>query len=223
MKTSGLHLVGVLGLAALTISLAYPTCGFGQVQDAPILREAKAAHLRKDYPSALALLKPLADRRNASAECEIAALYKEGMGDASGGGYFSHPDAVKWLQRAVADGSPQAQFELGTLYIGGAEWEGHPGSYHNPAAKAADLARSLDLFRRAGDRGHAKSLWRIAFAYEVGLGGADGLGPKAGEPSAYHLGEPRDYVQSYWRYDVVADTGQKMMVKDRDKIAALLT
>ena len=78
------------------------------------LEDAQAAYEIGDYPKALSLLRPLADKRNSHAEAMLAAMYLLGKGVPQ-----SNTEAVDWYRKAAEQGDVTAQFSLGSMYYVG--------------------------------------------------------------------------------------------------------
>ena len=66
----------------------------------------------KDYTVAFKLLKPLADRGDAEAQCVIASMYHLGLGIEKNG--F---EAVKWYKKSAQQGYPVASNNLAGIYL----------------------------------------------------------------------------------------------------------
>jgi len=226
--------VAYVAISLVSVALV---SSFGQAVWAGPLEDGKAAHLRKDYQAAMALLRPLADQGNPVAQCEVGQLYEEGMG---GEKHWDMDSAFPWFQKAADQGNVQAQTFLGFYYLNKGQGFGamadqpsHDGVYQPTAAQSQALAESLKWFHKAGNLGDARALWRIGRAYEDGLGGADGLGAAYAADSPHYsynelrllskFGVPRDYVQAYKWYSLAADSGNNSVARQRDALAAKLT
>jgi TPR repeat protein len=97
-------------LTTLVIACALSATGAGAVA----LDDGKAAYDRKDYTTALSLLRPLAEQGNAEAETYIGLLFYYGQGTPK-----DYAEALKWLHLAAAKGFPPAQNGIGNLYFRG--------------------------------------------------------------------------------------------------------
>ena len=73
------------------------TLGMAQGAYAGPFEDAKAAHNRGDYATALSLLRPLADQGNAQAQFYLGVMYKAGLGVVQ-----DYKEAVR-LYRLAAD------------------------------------------------------------------------------------------------------------------------
>ena len=83
---------------------------FAAVAHAGDLEDGVAAFGHGDYPTALRLLQPLADRGNPEAQYALGDLY-----------WYRHnyPKMLKWLHLAADQGNTTAQRDLGTDYEDG--------------------------------------------------------------------------------------------------------
>ncbi len=99
-------------LEPLLISLTLAVCTLGARADN--LQDAVAALHRKDYPTAVRLLEPLARAGNAAAQSRLATLYYHGHGVRE-----SDALAQQWFERAARQGLADAQFNLGNMYAYG--------------------------------------------------------------------------------------------------------
>ena len=73
-----------------------------------------AAYDRKDYATAIKLLRPLAGAGNASVQALMGGMYNEGQGVPQ-----DYKEAVKWWRLAAEQGAADAQFNLGAMYAKG--------------------------------------------------------------------------------------------------------
>jgi TPR repeat protein len=150
--------------------------------------EASAAFARGDYPAALSLFRPLAERGDARAQVNIAAMYFNGLGVRQ-----DFAEAMRWFRRAADLGDATAQNNLGLIYFNGlglakdhgeamrwfrlAAGQGHAGGQNNlglmvlnvPEA-AQDLPEAMRWFRLAADQGLADAQVNLGWGYEEGRG-----------------------------------------------------
>jgi hypothetical protein len=119
-----------IGLLLVALTLC------GQAWAGP-LEDANAAYLRRDYATALQLLRPLAEKGDPDAQINLANMYFDGNGVAQ-----DYAESVKWYLAAADQGSADAQIALGFLYEYG---EAVPQDYVQ-AHKWFDLAGS-SLYR----------------------------------------------------------------------------
>jgi hypothetical protein len=85
------------------------------------IEDATAALERRDFATALQLLRPLAERGNADAQMKLGFLYVAG-----GGIPQDYAAAVKWFHLAADQGQANAQCFLGLMYF---EGRGVPRDY----------------------------------------------------------------------------------------------
>jgi hypothetical protein len=78
------------------------------------IEDATAALERRDFATALQLLRPLAERGNADAQMKLGFLYVAG-----GGIPQDYAAAVKWFHLAADQGQANAQCFLGLMYFEG--------------------------------------------------------------------------------------------------------
>lgn len=83
--------------------------------------DAIAAYDRGDYPTAVRLVRPLAEQGDAQAQNALGAMYYNGKGVPQ-----SFRDAVKWYRLSAAQGFLGAQLDLGAMYY---EGEGVPEDF----------------------------------------------------------------------------------------------
>ena len=113
---------------------------------------ANAAYQKGDYPAALKLARPLADRGEARGQSILGLLYYRGRGVPR-----DDREAVQWFRRAADQGDVSARFYLGVIY---SEGEGVPQDY-TEAAK---------WFRLAADQGDPQAQYNLGLAYTQGQG-----------------------------------------------------
>ena len=114
---------------------------------------AYAALDKRNYNSALALARPLADAGDARAQSLVGQLYYRGRG-------VNRDDyqAANWFRRAAEQGEAAAQLYLGNMY---AEGQGVP----------QDSAEAATWYRRAADQGFAQAQYNLGLWYANGEGG----------------------------------------------------
>lgn len=78
------------------------------------LEKALDTFYAEDYTQALSLLKPLADRGNAEAQCIIANIYHLGLGVER-----NILEAIKWYIKATDQGYAIAANNLAGIYLSG--------------------------------------------------------------------------------------------------------
>ncbi len=90
-----------LAAVILALSLASPAAA-GPFED------AVAAYQRRDYATALRLVRPLADQGDAKAQFALGGMYTLGRGVPE-----NYAEAFKWLRLAADQGHVDAQASLG--------------------------------------------------------------------------------------------------------------
>src|SRR5690349_21820526 len=75
------------------------------------MRTAAAAYEHKDYATAVAVWRPLAEQGNAEAQTLLGAMYWSGDGLPR-----NHAEAAKWYLRAAQQGYARAQNDIGFMY-----------------------------------------------------------------------------------------------------------
>jgi TPR repeat protein len=73
--------------------------------------EGYAAYQRKDYTTAVAKWRLVADKGNAKAQSLMGHMYFFGQGVKQ-----DYPQAITWLNLAAAQGEPKAHFKLGSMH-----------------------------------------------------------------------------------------------------------
>lgn len=114
--------------------------------------EGLSAYLRKDWPTAIRELKPLAESGHVGAQSRLGLMTLHGYGLAQ-----DKTAAFKLLLAAAAGGDALAQNSVGGLYFGGV---GTP----------RDMAKALLWFGRAADQGQPNALNNLGQLYLAGNG-----------------------------------------------------
>jgi uncharacterized protein len=152
-----------------------------------------------------------------------AGPYEDGTAAARLGDY----DAAMRLIRPLADqGDSRAQAFLGHLfwiiippdYVAAAGWYGKAAEhgdafaqyrlgfqYANGLGVTQDHAAAASWYRKAADQGQADAQASLGFQYANGLG------------------VPQDYVTAHMWFSLASARGNRDAVRDRDRIAALMT
>ena len=187
------------------------------------LGEANAALRRGDYPTALALARPLAERGLAVAQLVLGVMYGGGHGVPQ-----NDAEAATWLHRAADQGRPEAQTILGVLYAKGhgvqqndvkaARWFRQAADQdYAPAqsnlgliyAKGEGVARNdavaATWFRKAADQGLVEAQTILGLIYVKGQGVA------------------QNYVQAHMWFNLAAAQGDAGALANRDQLARLMT
>jgi hypothetical protein len=92
----------------LVLMLSAPAAWAGLYED------AMAAIEREDYPTAIGILKTIAEQGNPGAQATLALVYDMGHGVEQ-----SSTEAVKWYRLAAAQGEKSALYNLAGMYDGG--------------------------------------------------------------------------------------------------------
>jgi uncharacterized protein len=129
-------------LAAFLMPLAVAGAAF-----AGPLEDTVAAVNRRDYATALRLLRPLAEQGDDVAQFDLGVMYNEGWGVPR-----DYVQAWKWYRRAAIQGNADAQFNLGMLYE------------HHRYAEAAKW------YREAADQGLEDAQFNLGLLYAKGQG-----------------------------------------------------
>ena len=128
------------------------TLGMAQGAYAGPKEDAFAAFSRKDYATALSLLRPLATQGDAWAQFTLGIFYQYGQGVVE-----DHKEAVKWYRLAAAQGHAKAQFRLGFMYYFG-------------RGVVQDHKEAVKWFRLAAAQGYASAQVDLGLMYDLGLG-----------------------------------------------------
>jgi TPR repeat protein len=123
---------------------------------ADALQDAVAAIHRKDYPTAVRLLEPLAKAGNPLAQTRLGLLYYHGHGVRE-----SDAAAVQWFERAARQGLAEAQFQLGNMYAYGLA----------PLPPEQDPSRlAAQWYFEAARQGHAEAQYSLGILFLTGSG-----------------------------------------------------
>ncbi|AIO64895.1 tetratricopeptide repeat protein [Burkholderia oklahomensis] len=116
----------------------------------------------RDYPRALAMLRPLAAAGDPNAAYYVGLIYRSGYGTP-----VDPTEAARWFELAARHDIPAAQFMLANAYRDG-------------SGVRRDEARALALYRQAADRELPEAVQALAIAYRNGELGL----PR--DPDAFH-------------------------------------
>ena len=128
------------------------TLGMAQGANAGPFEDGLAAAHRKDYPTALQILRPLAAQGNPSAQNYLGVMSDQGLGVPQ-----DYKEAMSWYRKAAAQGNAGAQRNLGSLYR---EGRGVPKHY----------SEAMKWFRLASAQGDAWAHMELGMMYENGFG-----------------------------------------------------
>jgi TPR repeat protein len=141
----------IVRILLVVVALVSPLSMAGGAVAGP-LEDAKAAHGKKDYATALRLWRPLADQGNAEAQYALGSMYDDGKGVPQ-----NKAEALKLYRLAAERGNDGAQFSVGVLYFAG-------------VAVSENRIEAAKWFRRAADQGHIGAQVYLALSYATGLG-----------------------------------------------------
>lgn len=136
------------------IALMLAVCADGVRADS--LQDAVQALHRKDYPTAVRLLEPLARAGNPVAQTRLATLYYHGHGVRE-----SDAQAQQWFERAARQGLAEAQFNLGNMYA--------YGLAQVPQGQDPQRLAAQWIFE-AARQGHADAQYSLGILFLTGSG-----------------------------------------------------
>jgi TPR repeat protein len=116
------------------------------------LSDAESAYDRKDYATAVAILRPLAEHGNATAQFRLGQFYEVGLGVPR-----DYGRAVQWLKEAAQQENVEAQAWLADAYYFG---------------RGAPPSQSLAAFwnQKAAEHGYPEAQLSLGYAYSDGDG-----------------------------------------------------
>ncbi|MFP8781361.1 tetratricopeptide repeat protein [Hydrogenophaga sp. RWCD_12] len=123
---------------------------------ADVLQDGQEAIHRKDYPTAIRLLEPLARAGNAQAQLRMGLLHYHGHGVRE-----NDAQALAWFEQAARQGLAEAQFHLGNMYAYGLA---DPGPGADPSRLAAQW------YFEAARQGHADAQYSLGILFLTGTG-----------------------------------------------------
>ena len=225
------------------------TLGMAQGAYAGPKEDAFAAFSRKDYATALSLLRPLATQGDAWAQFTLGIFYQYGQGVVE-----DHKEAVKWYRLAAAQGNVAAAREIASAQrnLGKMAQDKNAGPYKDGEAafERRDFATALSLWRPLAAQGNAWAQVDLGLMYDRGQGvvedskeavkwyrlaAAQGLEMAQqllGNRYYYGMGVDRDYVRAHMWYNMLASNGYsdasnkeavKWYQKNLDNIAKSMT
>ena len=155
---------------------------------AATFEDGKAAYQAKDYKTALAIIRPLAEQGNSQAQVTLGIMYDYGQG------VDKNPaEAMKWYIKAAEQGIPVVQHDVGVKYFQGTGvkqdyleaarwWEqsanaGLADSQFNLGLLnyrglgiPQDYQKAAELFTEAANQGHANAQYSLAVMHAFGQG-----------------------------------------------------
>ena len=126
--------------------------GVGGVAAADPFNDAEAAYIRRDYATAMRLLRPLADQGDPFAQFKLGIMYDLGRGVTQ-----DYAAAVKWFGLAADQGDPFAQSSLGFMYGLG-------------RGVTQDYAAAVKWYRMAADHGDPDAQNNLGAMHAEGKG-----------------------------------------------------
>ncbi|MFT5425784.1 MAG: hypothetical protein ACI9ZT_000717 [Gammaproteobacteria bacterium] len=150
--------------------------------------EGKQAYLAKDYETALAILKPLAESGDSQAQVTLGIMYDFGQGVSK-----DPTEAIKWYIKAAEQGIPVVQHDVGVKYFEGQGveqdylkaaywWEQSANSgladsqfnlgllYYRGIGLEIDYQKASTLFTSAAKQEHPHAQYSLAVMYAFGQG-----------------------------------------------------
>jgi len=120
------------------------------------IEDARAVYLRKDFPVALSLWRPLAEEGNAEAQRAMGILYENGRAVAK-----DEKLATELFRRAALGGDAEAEYRLGLRLMMGT------------GNVARDTVEGLSWLVKSGEQGRPNSFTRIGDIYRTGRYGLE--------------------------------------------------
>ena len=138
-------------LASLAFALAF---FFAEAGIAGTVEDGVAAYQRGDYQVAMGLLRPEADRGDATAQAVLGALYYNGQGAPHDLG-----QSFSWYLKAARQGVAAAQNQVGLMYCRG-------------QGVAQDFGQAIGWYGKAAAQGDATAEENLGLMYSAGQGAA---------------------------------------------------
>ncbi len=135
--------------SAVFLALALTTGAWVQAQT---FEQSLAAYERKDYRTAFAGFKKLAEQGDADAQFSLGVMYADGQGVPK-----DEQQAVVWYRKAAEQGDALAQYNLGNMYANG---RGVP----------KDEQQAVAWYRKAAEQGLASAQYNLGLMYANGRG-----------------------------------------------------
>ena len=115
---------------------------------AQTFEQSLAAYKRKDYRTAFAGFKRLAEQGHARAQFSLGVIYADGQGVPK-----DEQQEMAWYRKAAEQGDAVAQFNLGLMYADG---QGVP----------KDQQQAVVWYRKAAEKGHAGAQSNLGAMYD---------------------------------------------------------
>jgi uncharacterized protein len=116
------------------------------------LRTALPAQINSRTASPPISAQPLAERGDASAQCNIGVMYEQGRGVAQ-----NYREAMRWFRLAAVQGNASAQSNLGVMYYKG-------------QGIAQDYGEALKWYRLAAEQRNPEAQFNLGVMYDEGRG-----------------------------------------------------
>ena len=205
---------------SLLLALALTTGAWVQAQT---YEQTFAAYQRKDYRTAFAGFKKLAEQGNADAQGSLGAMYARGEGVPK-----DEQQAVAWYRKAAEQGDARAQYNLGLMYEDG---RGVP----------KDEQQGVVWYRKAAEQGNVKAQFILGSMYLEGRGVPKDdeqalvwyrkAAEQGGAMAQYNLGlmygkgrgVPKDEQTAYFWWLLASAQGDEYSVKARNFIEDILS
>ncbi len=117
---------------------------------ADTFEDGLAAFGAREYQKALSLWLSLAEQGDELSQINIGEMYAKGLGVTR-----DIPEAIKWFNKAAAQGNVAAEFNLGEIYGHGVQ---------------TDHEQSVKWYRKAALQGHASAQYKLGAKYFKGEG-----------------------------------------------------
>jgi uncharacterized protein len=95
-------------VAALVLAVGADSVAAGPLED------GAKAYIKRDYATALRMMRPLAEQGNTGAQTILGLMYDDGRGVPQ-----DYATAASWYRKAAEKGDSDAQSNLGDLYLDG--------------------------------------------------------------------------------------------------------
>ncbi len=157
------------------------------IAHAGAFEDGMAAFEAREYQKALALWRRLAEQGDVVAQIHVGDMYAKSLGVTQ-----DITEALIWFNKAIAQGSTEAEFRLGEIYESG---QGN---------RPVDYEQAIKWYRKAAERGHAGAQYSLGVRYFKGEG------------------VPTDYAMAYAWMAAAAKQDFKSSASYRDLIASVL-
>lgn len=152
MRVEVSYALGILASLSLLVGLARTGLADALTHQ-KAMRDALRAVEREDYEMALAILEPLADEGDSSAQHRLGILYRNG----GKGLPQDHAKATMWFRKAAEQGHARSARSLAIAYEKG-------------LGVTPDLAMALRWYQRAADKGDGLAQLALGVRYANGQG-----------------------------------------------------